>query len=158
MQFKTLWAAPALAALLAACQADSPSEERPVGTSVSEEYKSPADVHFLHDAEGNVLKKLPPEVLSTMRAELLAQGKTATARNIEARYDFISGEVKDPLAADRAEQFLKSQVSKQSLVPAPETNPEGVKVLNPDELPAGIQITEDMVAGLRKAAAEAGAK
>lgn len=155
--FNYMLALSSLAALLAACQTDTSSAEQKTTTSATEEYKSPSDVQFIHDDQGNVLKSLPVVVLNDIHAQLIAQGKTALAKNISARYDFLTGEVKDPRAADRAEQYLKSMLTQQP-VAIPEAPQAEAKVLNPDELPAAIQIPDDMIQNLKKAAAQGGAK
>jgi hypothetical protein len=158
MSFSKWWAAPVIGAVLAACQADNRSQDQQIGVGVAEEYRSPADVPYLHDDEGNVLKSMPVEALKMVHAQLLAEGKTAIARNVELRYDFLTGEAKDFQAAIKAENYLKSQISKQPVVPVQEIPATERKVLNPDELPKGIQITDDMLTGLKKSASEGSAQ
>lgn len=143
----------AFALALAACQSDTPL---PQDVSTGESYRSPADVRFLYDEEGNVARQLPVEILKGVQADLMAQGHTALSKDLEAIYDFRTGEVKDPLAAERAERFLKSHLpeSRPMLAsPGPQSTP-----LRPEDLPAGIAIPQELIEGLRKAAVEGAAK
>lgn len=156
-RWMTLCAAPALAAFLAACQADSSDGSPKIASPALEDYRSPDEVRFLSDDEGNVMRQVPLAILQDVRGQLLAQGQTGLLKDLEARYDFATGEVKDPRAAERAELYLKSQLAANP--PATSGTPAGDgEVLSPEDLPPGIRITDDMVEGLRKAAAKVGAQ
>lgn len=151
--FRAGLSALALAAL-AACQTGTPDKQV---LSTGESYQSPADVHFLYDDEGNVARHLPVEILKSVKADLLAQGQNALAKDLEALYDFETGEVKDARSAEMAEGYLKSQLPRiQPVQAAPVA--QTAQAIRPEDLPAGITLPQELIEGLRKSAVNGDAK
>jgi hypothetical protein len=137
----------ALAGLLA-CQNDPKADIRQVASPGEDTYASPGEVRFLYDDQGNVPRQIPSEVLQNMRRQLSDQGQETLLKDLEARYDFASGEVRDAKAAEAAERYLKSQLP-LSASPAA-TDPA---VVLPADLPEGIAIPPELVERLGKAGA-----
>jgi hypothetical protein len=143
-----------IVAFLQACQSDRPENAHQVASPESGEYQSIDQVDFLHDEQGNVPRHIPLEVLKDMRQQLLSQGRKDLVSRLDRRYDFISGEVKDLRAAEMAEHYLKSQLPQQAPQPAAMQG----EPLTPDNLPAGIEIPDEMIERLNRAAAKGGAQ
>jgi hypothetical protein len=143
-----------IAAFLQACQSEAPESAPQTTSPQSAEYQSMAQVDFLHDDEGNVPRQIPVQILKDMRQQLLNQGRKDLVGNIDKRYDFHTGEVKDPRAAEMAEHYLKSQLPLKASQPAAMQ----VEPLTPDQLPSGIEIPDEMVQRLNGAAGKGGAK
>lgn|GEM_PF-6137257 len=143
-----------LMAFFQACQSDRSESAPQVASPESGEYKSMAQVDFLHDEEGNVPRHIPVEVLKDMRQQFLKQGRKDLVSIIDKRYDFLSGEVNDPRAAEMAEHYLKSQL------PRPASKPAVMQAepLTPADLPDGIEIPDEMVERMNRAAAKGGAQ
>jgi hypothetical protein len=143
-----------LMAFLQACQSDTSERAPQVASPESGEFQSVTQVDFLHDEEGNVPRHIPVEVLKDMRQQMLNQGRKDLVSRLDQRYDFISGEVKDPRAAEMAENYLKSQLPQKAPQPAVMQG----EPLTPDNLPAGIEIPGEMVERMNRAAAKGGAQ
>jgi hypothetical protein len=95
---------------LVACQSETSSNDKPLAAPESEGYTSVDEVLYMYDEEGNIARKVPLSVMEDVRKQLQEQGQTTLLRGLEERYDFRTGEVRNFLAAEKAERFLKSRL------------------------------------------------
>jgi hypothetical protein len=143
---------------LSACQTET-ADAAPRVVSPGESYRTASDVHFISDADGTIAHQVPLDLLKDIQGQMAAQGQGALAHELEALYDFSTGEVKDIHAAEKAEAFLKANLPSQpGQSPTAETQPPAGHVLRPEDLPAGITIPQEMIESIRRAAAKDGAK
>jgi hypothetical protein len=148
-------ALPALAlAGLVACQSDENASDRPA-LAPQEDYKSVNEVPFLSDDAGNVMRKVPLEVLKDVHRQLRDNGQEAQARLLAAQYDFTLGEVKDERAALRAEAFLKANLTQGEAAPV---EIEPARVISAADLPEGITLPKELVEALGVSGAKGGAR
>jgi hypothetical protein len=83
-----------------------PVERPPVDVVPSAE--SSDELHYLVGPEHTIVTDLPPEVLASVMAALVADGHDRVARALGRLYDPATGRVRDPADADRVQARLRA--------------------------------------------------
>ncbi len=115
-------------------------------------YNSPDEVRFLYDDYGNVPLQFPVEMLREIYQQLMAQDRKDLAKDLENRYDMLTGYVLDPEEAGRAEKYLKHTLPQFEMDESDgATGPVAL-----EELQEGIDIPEEIASQIKEHHSERG--